>query len=81
MDEKIKQTSGVVLFDFTHANQYQTPEVQSLKEAIEKRGGQVRVNYRHHLAGEQVEVCQRVCRHFSNRSHSPQMNCALRKIT
>jgi hypothetical protein len=37
----IEQTSGVVLFDFAHANQYQTPEVQSLKEAIEKRGGQV----------------------------------------
>ena len=41
MDEKIKQTSGVVLFDLIHANQYQTPEIQSLKEAIEKRGGQV----------------------------------------
>jgi hypothetical protein len=41
MDEKIKPTSGVVLFDLIHANLYQTPEVQSLKEAIEKRGGQV----------------------------------------
>jgi hypothetical protein len=41
MDEKIKQTSGVVLFDLAHANLYQAPEVQSLKEAIEKRGGLV----------------------------------------
>jgi hypothetical protein len=40
-DEKIKQTSGVVLFDFAHINQYQTPEVQSLEEAIAKRGGLV----------------------------------------
>jgi hypothetical protein len=39
-DEKIKQTSGVVLFDLAHVNLYQAPEVQSLKEAIEKRGGQ-----------------------------------------
>ena len=41
MDEDIKQTSGIVLFDLAHINQYQLPEVQSLKEAIEKRGGQV----------------------------------------
>jgi len=40
MEEKLKQTSGVVLFDFAHANLYQAPEVQSLKEAIERRGGQ-----------------------------------------
>lgn len=40
-DEKIKQTSGVVLFDFAHGNLYQAPELQSLKEAIEKRGGQM----------------------------------------
>jgi hypothetical protein len=40
-DEKIKQTGGVVLFDLTHANQYQASEVQSLSEAITKRGGQV----------------------------------------
>jgi hypothetical protein len=40
MDEKVKQTSGVVLFDLTHVNLYQPAEVQSLKEAIEKRGGQ-----------------------------------------
>lgn len=39
--EDIKQTSGVVLFDLAHANQYQAPEVLSLKEAIEKRGGKV----------------------------------------
>jgi hypothetical protein len=39
-DEKIKQTSGVVLFDLAHSNLYQAPEVQSLREAIEKRGGQ-----------------------------------------
>ena len=39
--EDIKQTSGVVLFDFAHANQYQASEVQSLKEAIAKRGGQI----------------------------------------
>jgi hypothetical protein len=40
-NENIKQTSGVVLFDFAHINQYQAPELQSLKEAIIKRGGQV----------------------------------------
>ncbi len=40
-DKNIKQTSGVVLFDLAHANQYQTSEVQSLNEAIEKRGGKV----------------------------------------
>ena len=39
--ENIKQTVGVVLFDLGHANQYQTSEVQSLHEAIAKRGGQV----------------------------------------
>jgi len=39
--EDIKQTKGVVLLDFSHANQYQSPEVQSLKEAMEKRGGLV----------------------------------------
>ncbi len=41
-DEKnIKQTNGIVLFDFSHVNQYQPPETQSLKEAIEKRGGKM----------------------------------------
>ena len=40
-NEAIKQTSGVVLFDFAHVNQYQASEVQSLKEAIAKRGGQI----------------------------------------
>jgi len=44
VDEDIKQVSGIILFDFAHANQYQSAEVQSLKEAIEKRGGQVEVN-------------------------------------
>jgi hypothetical protein len=39
----LKQTNGVVLFDFAHANQYQPSEVQSLREAIEKRGGQVEI--------------------------------------
>ena len=41
IDEKIEQTSGVVLFDFVHANQYQASEIQPLSEAVEKRGGQV----------------------------------------
>jgi hypothetical protein len=41
MEEKLEQTSGIVLFDLTHANLYQTHETQSLKEAIERRGGQV----------------------------------------
>jgi len=40
-DAKIKQTSGVVLFDLAHTNQYQPSEMQSLSEAIAKRGGQV----------------------------------------
>ena len=40
-DEEIKQTSGVVLLDFAHTNQFQLPEMQSLREAIEKRGGRV----------------------------------------
>ncbi len=40
---KIKQSSGVVLFDFSHANQYKLPEIQSINEAIAKRGGQVEV--------------------------------------
>jgi hypothetical protein len=40
-DEALKQTGGAVLFDLTHVNQYQAPEVQSLKEAIEKRGGKM----------------------------------------
>lgn len=37
----IKQTNGVVLFDLAHTNLYQPTEIQSLKEAIEKRGGQI----------------------------------------
>ncbi len=41
LTEKIKQSTGVVLFDFAHANQYQAQEVKSLQEAIAKRGGQV----------------------------------------
>ncbi len=41
--ENIKQTSGTVLFDFAHVNQYQASETQSLKEAIEKRGGKVEI--------------------------------------
>lgn len=40
-DEDIKQTKGVVLLDFVHANLYQPAEAASLKEAIEKRGGAV----------------------------------------
>ena len=39
--EDIKQTNGIVLLDYAHANQYQAPEAQSLQEAIEKRGGKV----------------------------------------
>jgi len=39
--QDIQQTSGVVLFDFAHTNQYQASEMQSLNEAIEERGGQV----------------------------------------
>lgn len=41
VDENIKQTSGVVLFDLAHGNQYQASEIQFLKEEIEKRGGKV----------------------------------------
>ena len=41
IETDINQTSGVVLFDYGHANLYQPAEVQSLKEAIEMRGGQV----------------------------------------
>lgn len=41
VEEDIKQTSGIVLFDVAHSNQYQTSEIRSLKEAIEKRGGKV----------------------------------------
>lgn len=37
----IPQTGGVVLFDLTHANQYQPADVESLQDAIEKRGGRV----------------------------------------
>jgi len=37
----IPQVHGVVLFDLTHANQYQPADVQSLQDAIEKRGGRV----------------------------------------
>lgn len=40
-DKDIKQIRGVVLLDFAHTNQYQSPEVLSLTEAIEKRGGKV----------------------------------------
>jgi hypothetical protein len=40
-EKNVKQTNGVVLFDFTHVNQYQASETLSLKEAIEKRGGKV----------------------------------------
>jgi ABC-type uncharacterized transport system/Domain of unknown function (DUF4350) len=40
-ETEVKQIGGVVLFDYTHSNQYQPPEVQSLTDAIEKRGGQV----------------------------------------
>ncbi len=39
VETDIKQTNGVVLFDFAHVNQYQPSEILSLKEAIEKRGG------------------------------------------
>lgn len=41
MDEDIKQTNGIVLLDYSHANQYQPAEAQSLQESIEKRGGKV----------------------------------------
>jgi hypothetical protein len=37
----IPQTRGVVLFDLTHANQYQPADVQSLQGTIEERGGRV----------------------------------------
>jgi len=38
-DKDTKQLSGLALFDFAHTNQYQPSEIQSLNEAIEKRGG------------------------------------------
>ncbi|HET7143619.1 MAG TPA: hypothetical protein VFI68_06350, partial [Anaerolineales bacterium] len=41
VETDVNQTSGVVLFDNAHANLYQPAEVQSLKEAIEIRGGLV----------------------------------------
>lgn len=40
-NQKVKQWDGVVLMDYAHGNQYQQHEIQSLKEAIEKRGGSV----------------------------------------
>ena len=38
-EKNIKQIHGVVLLDYAHSNQYQLPEIQSLREAVEKRGG------------------------------------------
>ncbi len=40
-EEDIKQVGGVVVMDATHANQFQPAEAQSLKEAIEDRGGKL----------------------------------------
>lgn len=40
-DIKTEKSGGVVLFDMTHANQYQPSEVQILQEEIARRGGQI----------------------------------------
>ncbi len=38
---EVKRSPGVVAVDFTHGNLYQSQEIQSLREALEKRGGKV----------------------------------------
>ncbi len=38
-ESKIKQFGGTVILDGTHLNQFQPDEIQSLKDAVEKRGG------------------------------------------
>jgi len=40
-DGDIKQVGGIVVMDVTHANQFQPSEVESLKEALENRGGKL----------------------------------------
>jgi len=37
----VSSVGGVVLVDYFHANQFQPTEVQSLREAVEQRGGQL----------------------------------------
>lgn len=39
--EDVKLTGGVVLLDYSHANQFQLGEIQSLREAIGQRGGRL----------------------------------------
>lgn len=43
VDIKNEKIGGIVLFDFTHGNQYQPAEAQALREEIARRGGQVEV--------------------------------------
>jgi hypothetical protein len=40
-EEKVKQRGGVVLVDYTHTNQFQPAEIQSLNDTILQRGGRV----------------------------------------
>ncbi len=42
-DANIKRASGTILLDYAHGNQYQQSEIQSLKDAIEKRGGSIEI--------------------------------------
>lgn len=41
VQEDLKLAGGVVLIDYVHANQFQPAEIQSLREAIEGRGGRL----------------------------------------
>ena len=40
-EEKIIARGGIVLVDYVHSNQYQAGEIQSLREAVELRGGRL----------------------------------------
>ena len=40
-EEDVKQVGGVAVLDYTHANQFQPGEIQSLKDEVEVRGGKL----------------------------------------